>query len=309
MPLIWRSSSWLKASHPRRSKVGSVADQALTVCGVVTYDGTDYHGFQYQVGVPTIQGELENALHRFSQPLGRVAGAGRTDAGVHACGQVVSVQLNWRHSLEKLQSAWNAHLPPSITVRGVKVAPAGFHPRFSALHRTYCYSVIEGNRATLGRSPLTDRFALYVTQKLDLEAMQAAAALMVGEHDFATFGHATHGESTVRRLISADWQVVTESLPCLEDEPTRRLVFTVTANGFLRNMVRCFVGTFLAVGRGEWSLTAVADALAARDRSRSAPPAPPQGLLLVQVVYPDHLDPWGSGVSGFEDDRQVSSYG
>jgi tRNA pseudouridine38-40 synthase len=286
-----------------------VADQALTVCGVVTYDGTDYHGFQVQAGVPTIQGELESALHRFSQPLGRVAGAGRTDAGVHASGQVVSVQLNWRHPLEKLQSAWNAHLPPSITVHGVKVAPTGFHPRFSALQRTYRYSVIEGNRATLGRSPLTDRFALYVTQKLDLEAIQAAAALMVGEHDFATFGHATQGESTVRRLISAEWQVVTESLPRLEDEPTRRLVFTVTANGFLRNMVRCFVGTFLAVGRGEWSLAAVADALAARDRSRSAPPAPPQGLVLAHVVYPDHFDLWSRRADGFEKNRQVSSCG
>ncbi|MCC6456871.1 MAG: tRNA pseudouridine(38-40) synthase TruA [Caldilineaceae bacterium] len=265
---------------------------ALNVAAVVTYDGTDYHGFQVQAGVPTIQGALENALARFCEPLGRVAGAGRTDAGVHACGQVVAVQLRWRHSLEKLQSAWNAHLPPAITVHGVTVAPVGFHPRFSAQQRTYRYSVVEGNQATLGRSPLTDRFALYVSHPLDVGAMQAATKLMVGEHDFATFGLPTQGESTIRRVMDADWQVVTESLPSLEASPPKRLVLTITANGFLRNMVRCLVGTFLAVGRSEWSLAAVADALAARDRSRTAPPASPKGLLLAQVVYPDHLDPW-----------------
>jgi tRNA pseudouridine38-40 synthase len=194
--------------------------------------------------------------------------------------------------LQNLQRAWNAHLPPSIAVRGLKVAPAGFHPRFSAERRTYRYTVIEGSRSTLGRSPLTDRYALYVSQALDIEAMQAAAALMVGEHDFATFGQATQGDSTVRRVFEAKWQIVTESLPSLEDEPTRRFVLTITANGFLRNMVRCLVGTFLAVGRAEWSLAAVADALSARDRSRSAPPAPPQGLVLTQVVYPNHFDLW-----------------
>jgi tRNA pseudouridine38-40 synthase len=269
-----------------------VPEDTLKVVAVVTYDGTDYHGFQVQVGVPTIQGALENALERFCEPLGRVAGAGRTDAGVHASGQVVAVQLRWRHSLEQLQSAWNAHLPPAITVHGLTVAPEGFHPRFSAQQRIYRYSVIEGDRATLGRSPLTDRFALYVSQPLDIEAMQAATKLMVGEHDFATFGQPTQGEKTVRRVIDADWQVVTESLARLGDRASRRLVLTIAANGFLRNMVRCLVGTFLAVGRGEWLLSAVADALAAQDRSRTAPLASPNGLVLVQVVYPEHLDPW-----------------
>jgi tRNA pseudouridine38-40 synthase len=156
---------------------------------------------------------------------------------------------------------------------------------------------MEGNQATLGRSPLTDRFALYVQTQLDVEAMNAAAQLMVGEHDFATFGQPTQGENTVRRIFAAEWQVVTESLPSLEALPTRRLVLTITANGFLRNMVRCLVGTFLAVGRSEWTLDDVADALAAQDRHRSAPPASPKGLVLAQVAYPDHLDPWASWAS------------
>jgi tRNA pseudouridine38-40 synthase len=269
-----------------------VEKQPLSVCGIVTYDGTDYHGFQVQAGVPTIQGALEKALSRFSKPVGRVAGAGRTDTGVHASGQVVAVQLHWRHSLEQLQNAWNAHLPASITVRGLTLAPAGFHPRFSAAQRTYRYYVIEGDKATLGRSPLTDRFALYESQALDVEAMQAAAQLMVGEHDFATFGLPTQGENTVRHVLAADWQVMTESLPNLGDSSKRRLVLTISANGFLRNMVRCLVGTFLKVGRGEWSLADVADALVAQERSRSAPPASPKGLVLEQVIYPAHLDPW-----------------
>lgn len=266
-------------------------EQTLYVCGLVAYDGTDFHGFQVQSGVPTIQGELEAALTRFCKPVGRVAGAGRTDTGVHASGQVVAVQLEWRHSLAQLQRAWNAHLPASIAVRGLTVAPEGFHPRFSALRRTYRYYVIEGDRDTLGRSPLTDRFALTVSQPLAIDAMQAAAALMVGEHDFATFGQPTQGENTVRQVFAAEWQVVTASLASLEKSPKRRLVLTITANGFLRNMVRCLVGTFLAVGRGEWSLDAVAEALAARKRSRTAPPASPQGLILEEVIYPDHLDP------------------
>lgn len=274
-----------------------MTEHSLNVCGLVSYDGTDYNGFQIQTGVPTIQGELEKALVRFCKPVGRIAGAGRTDTGVHASGQVVAVQLEWRHSLKQLQGAWNAHLPPNITVRALQVAPEGFHPRFSALQRTYRYTIIEGDRATLGRSPLTDRFALYVPHPLSVEAMQAAATLMVGEHDFATFGQPTQGENTVRQVFAAEWQVVIESLPSLdfvglENMPKRRLVLTITANGFLRNMVRCLVGTFLAVGRGDWSPYAMADALAARNRSRTAPPASPKGLILEQVIYPDHIDPW-----------------
>jgi tRNA pseudouridine38-40 synthase len=259
---------------------------------VVSYDGTDFHGFQVQAGVPTIQGTLEEALALFCEPEGRVAGAGRTDAGVHASGQVVMVQLPWRHALADLQNAWNVRLPSTIAVRRLAVAPEGFHPRYSAAKRTYRYYVIEGDSATLGRSPLTDRFALYMQQPLDVEAMQAAAASMVGEHDFATFGQPTKGESTVRRVFAAEWQVVIDSLAPLDEAPERQLVLTVTANGFLRTMVRNLVGTFLAVGRGAWTLGAVAEALAAKDRRRSAPPAPSNGLVLEQVIYPDHLDPW-----------------
>jgi tRNA pseudouridine38-40 synthase len=266
----------------------------LNVCAKVAYDGTAFHGFQVQAGLPTIQGALEDALAQFCQVQGRVAGAGRTDTGVHASGQVVAVQVQWRHSIADLQNAWNMRLPSSIAVREVGIAPDGFHPRFSATARTYRYSVIEGTRATLGRSPLTDRFALLVTQPLALEAMSAAAAIVVGEHDFATFGQPTGGESTVRRLYSAEWQVAHEGMVALDAWPGRRLVLTVTANGFLRNMVRNLVGTFLLVGHGEWWPAEMAAALDAKDRRRSAPPAPPNGLVLERVTYPAHLDPFGA---------------
>ena len=267
-------------------------EHVLSVCGKVAYDGTDYHGFQVQAGVPTIQGTLEAALARFCRPVGRVAGAGRTDSGVHASGQVVAVQVHWRHSLAQLQKAWNAYLPDAIAVREVKVAPTGFHPRFSAQERVYRYYVVAGDGTTLGRSPLTNRFAFHVAKPIDVAAMQAAADLIVGEHDFATFGLPTQGESTIRKVLAAEWQVVTDSLVRWDAAPPRRLVLTIRANGFLRNMVRKLVGSFLAVGRGEWSVQRMADALASKDRSRSAPLAPPNGLILEHVVYPDHIDPW-----------------
>jgi tRNA pseudouridine38-40 synthase len=125
---------------------------------------------------------------------------------------------------------------------------------------------------------------------LDIAAMQAAAVGLVGSHDFATFGQPPQGEGTVRNVYTAEWQAVTEDLPPLGDYPGRRLVFTITANAFLRQMVRSIVGSLLAVGRGEWSIADLQEALTACDRNRSAPPAPPQGLVLEKVTYPGDLD-------------------
>lgn len=266
----------------------------IYVCGLVAYDGADFNGFQYQVDVPTIQGTLEESLSSFAQREGRVAGAGRTDSGVHANGQVIAVRVRWRHRVESLQEAWNARLPRTISLRRLRVAPEGFHPRFSALSRTYRYTVVHGG-AEAGevaprRSPLSDRYALFEAKMLDVAAMQQAAGLLVGEHDFATFGQPTQGESTVRRVEEASWQEVRCDLPSLDRYPGQRLVFTVTANGFLRQMVRSMVGTLLAVGLGQWSPEDVATALAACDRSRSAPPAPPHALVLEKVRYPEELE-------------------
>ena len=260
----------------------------LSVYGLVAYDGTDYHGFQVQVGVPTIQGELESALQSVASLGGRVAGSGRTDTGVHAAGQVIGATVEWRHSVESLQQAWNAHLPPSISIVRMGIAPAGFHPRFSALNRTYRYTIqmAENESRLVRRSPLTDRFALYVTGSLALEAMAEAATLLVGEHDFATFGQPPQGENTVRRVMQAEWQVVQPDLKPLQTFPGSQLVFTISANGFLRRMVRNIVGSLLAVGKGRWQPADLQEALESMDRDRSAPPAPPNGLVLERVEYP-----------------------
>lgn len=277
--------------------VDHVGISTIHICGIVAYDGTDYHGFQVQRGVATIQGTLEAALSSVATLDGRVVGAGRTDTGVHATGQVIALRIVWRHSVEALQRAWNAHLPPTIVVRNLQLAPLGFHPRFSATCRTYRYTIVQAERnsssaahaALQTRSPLTDRFALYETKPLDLGSLCRASAYLIGEHDFATFGQPPQGENTVRRVFQADWQLVKSDLPALNRYPGEQIVFTVTANAFLRQMVRNLVGTLLEVGRGHWTPEDVQAALAARHRSRCASPAPPQGLVLEVVEYPTHL--------------------
>lgn len=257
------------------------------LCGLVAYDGTDYHGFQYQRNASSIQAELEASLDRFVTRESRVVGAGRTDRGVHARGQVVCVAVQWQHEPLALEHAWNAHLPRAIAVRQLCNAPDGFHPRFSASSRTYRYRIVMQPKATAKQSPLTDRFALHVTRALDLEAMQQAASVLLGEHDFATFGQPTQGDSTVRRLIQADWTRVKESESRVGAAPGEELLFTVAASGFLRQMVRRIVGTLLKVGRGIWTPKTVESLLAARDLAQSARPVPPNGLTLEHVTYPE----------------------
>ena len=257
----------------------------------VAYDGTDYRGFQYQPNAPSIQEELEVALGKIVTLQSRIVGAGRTDTGVHARGQVVAVHVSWRHDVAMLQRAWNAKLPPSIHVYNVCEALPDFHPRFSALHRTYSYTVrhltSDVNRV---RSPLTDRYALFERRQLDVDTMQRAARFLIGEHDFATFGQPTQGESTTRHLLLAEWAISSSQAELYaglcDEEPTRTLVFTVRASGFLRRMVRNLVGSLLEVGRGRWSSEHVAYILKQKDRALSAAPVPPQGLVLERVDYP-----------------------
>lgn len=269
--------------------MGAAQAPLLYVAALVAYDGTDYGGFQVQPGVPTIQGALEKALGTFTSIEGRIAGAGRTDAGVHARGQVVAVRVKWRHDLAALQRAWNAHLPSAVAVRAVQFAPPAFHPRFSAAARTYRYAVVQAGSAQrhgLRRSPLTDRFAAYEQGALDLAAMQDAAAALVGTHDFGAFGRPPQGENSVRTVMQAGWAVLESSLPALEAQPDRLLIFSVTADAFLQRMVRSLVGTLLDVGRGRLDAAAVREILTSRERGRSSPPAPSAGLVLERVTYP-----------------------
>ncbi len=261
---------------------------ALKVAALVEYDGTDSYGFQVQPGQPTIQGQLEASLSTFTTLYGRISAAGRTDRGVHAKGQVIGLSLRWGHSLDALQRAWNANLPPEIAICALQKAPEGFHPRFSANSRIYRYTVIERPGVDWNaRAPLSRRYAAVQSRTLDAAAMQQAADLILGEHDFATFGLPTVGESTVRKVLRATWQRVEPGLPPL---PSQRvdtvLLFTIEANAFLKHMVRKLVGSLMKVGRGTWSVADFAEALAAADGARSAPAAPPNGLVFEAVTYP-----------------------
>lgn len=262
------------------------------VAGLIAYDGTEFRGFQVQRETSTVQGALEEALADLTGLSCRVNGAGRTDTGVHARGQVITTELPWKHSLDALRRAWNWRLPRAILVRSLVEAPAGFHPRFSAAKRTYRYTMWApvAGRVDERRFPLLDRFALVLSRRPDMEAMNGAAGLLIGTRDFATFGQAPQGDNTVRQVRSLFWERVEESLPTLGPWPFERIVLTITANAFLRRMVRNVAGSLLAVGLGEWQAEELGAALIAQDRSRSAPPLPPNGLVLEQVQYAEYAD-------------------
>jgi tRNA pseudouridine38-40 synthase len=243
----------------------------LRIKAVIAYDGTDYHGFQRQSPdrEPSIQGTLESAVSKIGQ-TGPVLGAGRTDAGVHASGQVVAFNVNWRHGLDDLQRALNAVLPESVVVLELEQAAETFHPRYDAVSRAYRYSLYTARV----RNPLLMRYALYVPQTLDVEAMRRTLAHTIGEHDFAAFGQPTVGESTTRRMLRTDVIAV-----------GTQIAIEMEANGFLYRMVRRIVGTLIPIGRGERSDEEFAAILQAADPNRAGPAVPPNGLCLTQVNY------------------------
>jgi tRNA pseudouridine38-40 synthase len=244
----------------------------------VEYDGTNFQGFQIQARGRTVQGELEKAIERVTQKQVRVLGSGRTDAGVHAIGQVIAFDVSWRHTLLELHRALNAVLPEDIAISRLTTTYSTFHPRFDASWRQYRYLIL--NQPI--RSPLWARGAHHVTEFLDVEAMGEASQALIGSHDFAAFGRPPQGESTVRRVLQADWFV---------EQPRQTqgkfLIFEITANAFLYRMVRNIVGTLLRVGRGEFPPGEVSALLKIKDRGASGPPAPPCGLCLVKVGYAD----------------------
>ena len=238
---------------------------------IIEYDGTELLGFQIQTQGRTVQGEIENVLLRLTQTPVRVTGAGRTDAGVHASGQVIAFRAPWKHSLAELHRAVNALLPEDISFRSLDIAPEGFHPRFSALKRCYRYQIGQWP----GHSPLRSRYAWELGPGLDIEAMQRAADYLLGSHDFATFGQPPQGEITIREIFSAAWR---------PESPT--LYFDVCANAFLRRMVRTITAALVQVGQRHRPPEDIPALIAARDRSLAPPPAPAKGLILTQVFYP-----------------------
>lgn len=241
----------------------------------VAYDGTAYLGFQRQAGdIPTIQLALEKAVAMVTGQTVTVIGAGRTDTGVHATGQVITFDVTWRHEDTALLRAINANLPRDIALQNIQQHP-GFHPRFDARSRVYQYHIIQAAH----RQPLLLHRAWYIRNELNGELMQTGAILLLGEHDFAAFGKPPQGENTVREVIQSAWTV----------EPDRYGTmwrYCIEANAFLQHMVRRIVGTLVEVGRGEMTLKDFEAAFYSADLDRTGPTAPPQGLVLERVNYP-----------------------
>jgi tRNA pseudouridine38-40 synthase len=236
-------------------------------CARVEYDGTDYAGFQAQPGARTVQAELEAALATLSGGRRvRVDAAGRTDAGVHALGQVIAFTYPGRLAAEELGRALDALLPADVALRDLRRAPVGFRPRYAARYREYRYTVWNGPR-----SPLRERFALGVRVPLDTAAMARAGQALEGQHDFSAFGAADRQPvRTLHRVrVRREGSLVTVD---------------VSADAFLRQMVRRIVAALLLVGRGEVEESAVAAALASRGPAFNGAVAPAKGLCLRRVV-------------------------
>ena len=240
---------------------------------VIEYDGTGFYGFQRQRdGIRTVQGELEHALSRIFQKEITVLGAGRTDSGVHATGQVIAFETMWNHGAQALIKATNANLPDDVAIKALAETAADFHPRFDAKRRRYQYYIEDCSDGT--RLPLSRYRRWQLFQVLDVAKMNQAAAYLIGVHDFSTFGKAPQGDNTVREVFVANW----ESRDGL-------WIFTIEANAFLYRMVRSLVGNLKLVGDGSWQVEDFLDAFRECERSRSAALAPAHGLYLVSVTY------------------------
>ena len=248
----------------------------------VAYDGTGLVGWQRQPEGTSVQGLLEDALARLTAtPLVTVTGAGRTDAGVHARGQVASVVLATALTAADVHRGANALLPPAVRVLAVEDAEPGFHARFGAREKRYEYHAVLGPVI----SPFDVRYAWHIPYPLDLAAMRAARPALEGRHDFAAFrSTGSDIEDTVRTLREV--RIDDEALPGTGPEaPGRKLVFTFVGDGFLRHMVRAMVGSLVEVGRGRWAPGRLAEIVASADRALAGPTAPPHGLFLVSVRY------------------------
>lgn len=244
---------------------------------LIQYDGTDFHGWQVQENDRTIQGELERVIGMIADADVSVVGSGRTDAGVHAEGQVANVLLNGKFTPEKLKHAINGNLWRDIRIMKVEKAADNFHARFSAKRKTYVYRVVNGPVM----SPFWRRFAHHETRPLDVARMNETARLFLGEHDWTAFASAkSDGETRIRNVldftIESTW----------EDRAQGAMIeFRISATGFLRYMVRSIVGTMLEVGQGLKDSDTIQTAIITGDRGLAGKTAPAHGLTLFRVDY------------------------
>lgn len=239
------------------------------------YDGTDFHGWQMQGELRTVQGELTGALSLIDSRPVIVHGSGRTDAGVHAQGQVASVNLQKQITAEKLRAAINGNVGKDLRAMAVETVGDDFHARYSARDKTYRYRIVNGPVI----SPFLVRYAHHEARPLDIERISEVARVFLGEHDWTAFSSAQSDSETKTRTITG--LDVSEH----RDEGSRIIGISITAEGFLRYMVRSIVGTLMAVGRGEMDNDLVQRALEAGDRNQVGATAPACGLTLLSVRY------------------------
>jgi tRNA pseudouridine38-40 synthase len=237
----------------------------------LAYDGTRLVGWQRQAEGVSAQGVLEDALSLVEGARVSIHGAGRTDAGVHAIGQVASVTVGCSHDTATLQRALNAQLPDDVRVLAIEEVPSDFHARFGARSKTYRYRI----RNTPIADPFDRLYTWHVPERLDVDAMRRAAESLIGTHDFTAFqSTGSDTTSTIRTITRSEWQ-----------EASGALTYEIAGTGFLRRMVRAIVGTLVEVGRGWRQPASVAALLAGGSRSEAGPTAPAHGLFLVDVDY------------------------
>lgn len=237
---------------------------------ILIYNGKDFAGFQQQVKARTVQGELEACLRKIGWQGKHVLGAGRTDTGVHARGQVVSFFLGWAHGEDDLLNALNYYLPQDLAVQSVSVVSAEFHPRYDAVSRHYRYRIY----CQPSRDPLREDFAWRVWPEVEIGRMNAAAKMLVGRHDFCAFGSATSaGGTTVREVFSAGWQKNGDEYQ-----------FDILANAFLYHMVRRITFALVNIGQKDAPVSLIGDSLKCGELSLNGL-APPEGLVLQEVNY------------------------
>ena len=237
----------------------------------IEYDGTDYHGWQVQPGLPTIQGALEDVMARIVGEPVHVIGAGRTDAGVHALGQVASFRAEFRHPPDTFRLALTSTLPPDIVVTKVEEAPDGFDAQRSAYWKRYRYTLLTRPYP----SALERRYTLFVPRPLELDPMTEAASILIGVHDFSSFRAAdSSARHPIRQVYAAEFR-----------QEADHLHFEIIADGFLQHMIRIIMGTLLEVGRGKLTPTDVKAILEAKDRKQSSKTLSPHALCLLEVGY------------------------
>ncbi len=244
----------------------------------IAYDGTDFHGWQFQSDKPTVQGEIVSVLRRLTQESVQLYGAGRTDAGVHALGQVGSFRTQSSLSAAEFQRALNALLPQAIRIVAAEETGPDFNARWSAIGKIYRYRIYRGKVVP----PFLWRYVLHYPFPLHEDAMRDAASRFVGVHDFSAFA-ASSGSEDDDKERNMQREIFSTELQRTEDG--EELWFTVHGRSFLRYMVRKMVGTLLEIGRGKLTPADIENLYDLKDRSKSGPTVPPQGLFMVRVVH------------------------